>query len=136
LSDVVLCHAATSVASENWTEMATDPFLVAGGVRLVPNLTARYSKAGGDRLIAFARFYNYGVTSSRYEAKLVASRGNKIVMTSPAAPLATNGEGEAVFARELPLDGLAEGDYKLRIVILDQGVEVLSSEPVEFAVTR
>jgi VWFA-related protein len=136
LSSVVLCRAVASIASENWVEMAPDPFSVAGGVRLLPNLTGRYSRSSGDRLITYARFYNYGATGSRYEARLVASRGNKVVLTSPSAPLATNGEGEAVYARELPLDGLAEGEYKLRIVITDRGVDVASSEPVTFTVVR
>jgi VWFA-related protein len=136
LSSVVLCRAVTSMSSENWADMAPDPFSVAGGVRLLPNLTGRYSRSGGDRLIAYARFYNYGTNGSRYEAKLVATRGNKVAVASPAAPLATNADGEAVFARELPLDGLADGEYKLRIVILDQGVEIAASEPTPFTVAR
>jgi VWFA-related protein len=136
LSSVVLCRAVASISSENWVEMAPDPFSVAGGVRLLPNLTGRYSKTGGDRLIAYARFYNYGATGNRYEAKIVATRGNKVALTNPSAPLSTNGEGEAVYARELPLDSLTEGEYRLRIVITDQGVEVASSEPVPFTVVR
>lgn len=96
---------------------ASDPFLVGSATLVVPDPTARFSKARGDRLYAFFRLA--AAPGAGYRMQLQVLRDTTAVVASPIAllPLA-DARGDSSNLSTLSLDALEPGSYRAVVVIL------------------
>lgn len=119
LSSLVLSKGATSVDAAT-RGGGFDPFVVDGAVRVNPLVNPAYSKARGDRLLAFFRLY--GTPGRQYNVQLRFMRENKVVVATPPAALPSlDTEGEAVFSSPIPLEWFEPGVYRVFVDISAPG---------------
>lgn len=130
LSSLVLGAAAVTVPESERLLVSTDPLVMNGALRIVPNATGRFVKARGDRMIVYFQFR--GAPNTPYEMILHFMSGEEVAIGTQPSPLGpTNASGFASAAPDIPLDGFKPGNYRAVLYIVPVG----SKQPIAQAVT-
>ncbi len=131
LSSLVLSRGAAGLSEdERGSGASSDPLVVDGKTRILPNATGQFSKTRGDQLIAFFRLHAPPNTS--YEMLLHFMVGEEVVLGTAAQALPpTDANGSTTASPIVPLDGFKPGSYRAVLYIVPPG----SKQPVATATT-
>lgn len=130
LSSLVLGSDAVAVPAAEQNAVSSDPLVMNGTMRIVPNATGRFNKAQGDRMIVYFRFR--GAPNTSYEMILHFMNGEDIAVGTAPAPLGpTDASGLISAAPNLPLDGFRPGNYRAVLYVVPVG----SKQPIAQAVS-
>lgn len=122
LSSLVLSRVATPVAAEEGAAAATDPLVVDGKMRVVPNATGIFSKSRGDRLISYFRLH--APAGAQYEMLMHFMVGEEVLVGTPPTPLTpVDAKGYTSGSPVLKLDDFKPGTYRAVLYIVPPGTK-------------
>jgi VWFA-related protein len=122
LSSLVLARVATPVAAEERAVAATDPLVVDGKLRVVPNATAIFSKSKGDRLIFYFRLH--APAGAQYDMLMHFMAGEQVLVGTPPTPLTpVDAKGYTSGSPVLELADFKPGTYRAVLYIVLPGTK-------------
>lgn len=128
LSSLVLSRGAATVGAGG--AAPSDPLVMGGKTRIVPNATGQFQKSKGDKLVAY--FTLRAAPNTSYEMLIQFMQDDKLVVgTPPQALPPTDANGMVAYSPVLPLDKFEPGSYRAILYIVPAG----SNQPIATSMT-